>query len=104
VDDKNIMAYLAKNQLTSEYVGYGIVNSEASIGAKKIHAGLDHLTFTLTHGDREYEMRYPLIGDYQVYNILPVFALATRLDIDMVTVQELLRDIHPQKGRGSILK
>lgn len=103
-DDKNIMAYMEKNMPGREYIGYGLVNPEADISAKNIHAGLEQLSFSLVQDGSEYEMGYPLIGEYQVYNILPVFALATRLGIDMPSAQELLSDIHPQKGRGSILK
>ena len=42
-------------------------------------------------------MSYPLIGEYQVYNILPVFAVGIGLGIDIPTIRELLADIHPQK-------
>ncbi len=39
-----------------------------------------------------------------MYNILPVFALGISLGMDVQGIRERLTDIHPQKGRGSVLK
>ncbi|MDP2103623.1 MAG: UDP-N-acetylmuramoyl-tripeptide--D-alanyl-D-alanine ligase [Candidatus Gracilibacteria bacterium] len=103
-DDKNIMSHLGDIPTQKEVIGYGIKNQEGEFYAKDIEAGLEQLSFTLVYKGEAYEMSYPLIGEYQAYNILPVFAVGIGLGIDIPTIRELLADIHPQKGRGSILK
>lgn len=103
-DDKNIMSHLGEIPTQKEVIGYGIKNQEGEFYAKDITAGLEQLSFTLVYKWEEYEMSYPLIGEYQVYNILPVFAVGIGLGIDIPMIRELLVDIHPQKWRGSILR
>jgi len=73
-DDKFIPAGIER--LTGkEIVSYGIKNKDGDIYANNIKAELDDLSFSLVQGEESYEMHYPLIGEFQVYNILPVFAL-----------------------------
>lgn len=73
-DDKFIPAGIDRLS-GKEMVSYGIKNKEGDIFAKDIHAQLEDLSFSLVQGDDVYELHYPLIGEFQVYNILPVFAL-----------------------------
>lgn len=80
-------------------MSYGIRNTDGNIHAKDIYARLEDLSFSLVKGDESYEMHYPLIGKFQVYNILPVFALGISLGMDIQSIRERLGDIHPQKGR-----
>lgn len=97
-DDKFIPAGI--EQLSGkEIVSYGIKNKEGDIFAKDIRAKLEDLSFSLVKGDETHEMHYPLIGEFQVYNILPVFALGISLGMDVASIRERLTDIHPQKGR-----
>ena len=102
-DDKFIPAGIER--LTEKkVVSYGIKNKDGDIYANNIKAQIDDLSFSLVQGEESYEMHYPLIGEFQVYNILPVFALGISLGMDIQSIRERLTDIHPQKGRGSILK
>lgn len=74
IDDKFISANMEK--ITGkETVSYGIKNTDGDIHATDIHARLEDLSFSLVKSDASYDMHYPLIGEFQVYNILPVFAL-----------------------------
>lgn len=102
-DDKFIPTGIEKLS-SKEFISYGIKNKEGDIYANNIKAQLEELSFSLVKGEESCEMRYPLIGEFQVYNILPVFALGMSLGMDVQSIRERLTDIHPQKGRGSILK
>lgn len=102
-DDKFIPAGIERLS-GKEIMSYGIKHKEGNIFATHIKAELEDLSFTLVKGDESHEMHYPLIGEFQVYNILPVFALGVSLDMGIADIRERLTDIHPQKGRGSILK
>jgi UDP-N-acetylmuramoyl-tripeptide--D-alanyl-D-alanine ligase len=102
-DDKFIPACIEKLS-SKELISYGIKNKDGDIYANNIKAELEDLSFSLMKGDESCEMHYPLIGEFQVYNILPVFALGISLGMDVASIRERLTDIHPQKGRGSILK
>lgn len=97
-DDKFIPA-LIERLSGKETVGYGINDTDGDIFATDIHARLEDLSFSLVKGDQSHEMHYPLIGKFQVYNILPVFALGISLGMDIQSIQERLTNIHPQKGR-----
>lgn len=82
-----------------EVISYGIKHTESDIYATNIHARLEDLSFSLVKGEESCEMHFPLIGEFQVYNILPVFALGISLGMDVHDIRERLSDIHPQKGR-----
>jgi len=102
-DDKSFENNIEK--LTGkEIVSYGIKNKDGDIFASDIVAHLEDLSFSLIQGEESREMHYPLIGKFQVYNILPVFALGVSLGMDLESIRERLTNIHPQKGRGSVLK
>lgn len=102
-DDKSFENNIEK--LTGkEIVSYGIKNKDGDIFASDIVAHLEDLSFSLTKGEESRELHYPLIGKFQVYNILPVFALGVSFGMDMESIRERLINIHPQKGRGSVLK
>lgn len=73
-DDKFIPAGIERLS-GKEIVSYGIKNKDGDIYANDIEAHLEDLSFSLMKGDETHEMHYPLIGGFQVYNILPVFAL-----------------------------
>ncbi|MDD5197577.1 MAG: UDP-N-acetylmuramoyl-tripeptide--D-alanyl-D-alanine ligase [Candidatus Gracilibacteria bacterium] len=102
-DDKFIGVHIEKLS-GKEIISYGIKNTDGDIFAQDIHARLEDLSFSLVKADESHEMHYPLIGEFQVYNILPVFALGMSLGMDIQSIRERITDIHPQKGRGSILK
>lgn len=97
-DDKFIGVHIEKLS-GKEIVSYGIKNKDGDIFAQDIHARLEDLSFFLVKGDASHEMHYPLIGEFQVYNILPVFALGTIFGMDVASIRERITDIHPQKGR-----
>lgn len=98
MDDKFIPAGIERLS-GKEIISYGIKNKDGDIFAKDIRAQLEDLSFSLVKEDESYEMHYPLIGEFQVYNILPVFALGISLGMDVQSIQERLTHIHPQKGR-----
>ncbi len=103
IDDKFIPAIIDRLS-DKEFVSYGIKNTSGDICAIDIKARLEDLSFSLVKGEESCEMHYPLIGEFQVYNILPVFALGISLGMDVQSIRERLTDIHPQKGRGSVLR
>lgn len=102
-DDRNILPAIEKLS-EKEIFSYGIRNKDGDVFANNIRANLEDISFSLNYKGEVHDMSYPLIGEYQVYNILPVFALGISLGLDIPTIRERLTDIHPQKGRGSILK
>jgi UDP-N-acetylmuramoyl-tripeptide--D-alanyl-D-alanine ligase len=73
-DDKCILSVIDKLSLIDS-VSYGIKQKDGNIYASNIHARLEDLSFSLVKGDEFHEIHFPLIGEFQVYNILPVFAL-----------------------------
>jgi len=53
---------------------------------------------------KEYPLAYKVIGEFQAYNILPVFTLGIMLGVEIERIEEVLADIYPPSGRGVILR
>ena len=71
--------------------------------AIKAHSTLEGVSFEVESDDVQVPVKVPVVGSHQVYNILPVFALARVLGKDIHEVTGVFEHLHPQKGRGSLL-
>lgn len=71
------------------------IEKEADYRAKNIVYSLEETRFTLG----EYEIRVPLVGRFNVYNVLAAIAVARIRGIPMETIQKRLLDFPPVSGR-----
>jgi UDP-N-acetylmuramoyl-tripeptide--D-alanyl-D-alanine ligase len=107
---KKIIANLDDEVLTSALKGlkkekmtYGVKKSSGDVSAKDIKAGIEKLDMTLIYDSKEYPLTYNVIGEFQTYNILPVFALGIMLGIEIEQIENVLAGVYPPSGRGVIL-
>ncbi len=100
-DDEILDNALSKKE---NVILYWVKNKNATVKAFKIQPNLDHLDFNLEYKSISYDLRYNLIGEYQVYNILPTFSLWILLWIEVEKIKEIFTDIHPLKWRWTLLK
>lgn len=94
----------AKNALTAPTLTYGVKTKNVDVTAKNIYADIETLNMTLVYDGKEYSLSYHVIGEFQAYNILPVFSLGIMLGVEIERIEQVLADIYPPSGRGVILK
>lgn len=67
---------LKKHQFNSKIITYGINNKDADYTAENIRQEGQYLNFDVLHDKRKTPIRINIIGEYNVYNALMVFAMA----------------------------
>lgn len=91
-------AEFMKRGTTSRILTYGIEN-RSDIMASKISPSPKGLSFTLHHQEREYSITAPLLGKFNVYNILGAIAMALEKKIDISLIQKTLASFSHVPGR-----
>jgi len=101
VDDKygKILASKYKNRCLT----YGI-NNDADFSAKNIKLYDNRTTFTFSYKNKDYEIESPLLGIFNVYNLLSAIAALTCLNLDIETIKEKILNISNIDGRMMIVK
>lgn len=79
------------------------IERSADYEAKKIMLTRDAVHFTLHSRHGEMTMRVPLIGRFNVYNVLAVIAAADLLGVPMETIREGLAVAQSVRGRAEIV-
>lgn len=102
-DDDNLNWFF-KNNFKGTKFSYSVKDKDSSIHASDINSDIRSISFSVTDWDDKINTSFSLIWEYQVYNVLPVFALAKCLGISMEKTSEIISGIHPQKWRWCILK
>lgn len=81
-------------------VGIGIAHRRARVIAKEIDdTRLDGLRFTVGTPDARFDVRTPLLGRVNVYNILAAIAVALELDVPIPSIRKALRGFTPVPHR-----
>ncbi len=79
-------------------ISYGI-EANADIQANRISATLSGLSFIIRHGGEDDRIESPLIGRFNVYNILATFGTALALGIPKAKIVDSIRTAGPVTGR-----
>lgn len=77
---------------------YGVKN-EAMLMAKEIRAGAKDLQFTAHFGVQKAEFRVPVLGEFQVYVLLPAIAVGLQLGMKLSECAAALADFSLPPGR-----
>jgi UDP-N-acetylmuramoyl-L-alanyl-D-glutamate--2,6-diaminopimelate ligase len=96
VDDewgKRIAASCAKNILP-----YGL-SSFADVYAKEIKLSMSGTQFTIMYQGNLFDIQSPLIGRFNVYNLLAAFATGIALEVPVSTIQKAIRTTQAVNGR-----
>lgn len=102
IDDVNIMNKLS-DEAKARGFSFAVKKKTADIYVRSVDAKIDGISFDICCEDACATASYPVTGSYQAYNLLPVFALGKKLGKEIHDVVANLKDVHPQKGRGSVL-
>lgn len=79
------------------------LDHEADFRAKDMRLKRDSIAFRLHHPGGETNIQAPLIGRFNVYNVLAVLAGAYALNVPMESAVEALRSARPVRGRAEIV-
>ncbi len=84
-------------------VTYGL-GSDCDVRADRIQVGRDGLTARLITRDAKVDILSPLIGDFNIYNILAATATACCMDVDLDTVATGIRNVDVVPGRLELVR
>lgn len=82
---------------------YGI-NEKADFSAYNISLSLSCTRFDIKHRNRTFSIQTPLIGKFNVYNVLVAFATSFLLRIPVKTIIDSIKRFKPPAGRMEIIK
>ncbi|MCK4592911.1 UDP-N-acetylmuramoyl-L-alanyl-D-glutamate--2,6-diaminopimelate ligase, partial [bacterium] len=82
---------------------YGL-SEKAELRAKKISLGRRSLSFTAVERNRETPIEVPLVGEYDVYNVLLAIGVARGLGVDDESIVEGLKNLPQIPGRFHFLE
>lgn len=85
-------------------VSFSAKKKSADVYVRSVSARIDGISFDVCAGEACATASFPVVGSFQAYNLLPVFALGLEMGRDLHDIVTHLSDVHPQRGRGSILK
>lgn len=80
--DNTFLAYLAKERGQKGTITFG-KNEEADYFSKSVKMTIEGMTFIMHHGDKRYEVKANVLGEYHVYVLLPAIACAKFLGISL---------------------
>ncbi|MDD2487654.1 MAG: Mur ligase family protein [Candidatus Gracilibacteria bacterium] len=103
IDDENIRSRIS--EITDRSImSYGIKNQDIDIIAKNIKSDVNKLSFDFCYKNNCHMLEFGLIGEFQAYNILPVFALGITLGVEIENIIDIIKNVNPQKGRGTLIQ
>jgi UDP-N-acetylmuramoyl-L-alanyl-D-glutamate--2,6-diaminopimelate ligase len=79
------------------------VDRPADFRATDIRLTRDGLKFNLNSGEKPTPIEAPLIGRFNVYNLLAVIAASRLLGVPLTSVQETLHKARPPRGRSEMV-
>lgn len=88
----------------SRAISFSAKKKSADVSVRSVSAKIDGISFDVCSGDACATASFPVVGSYQAYNLLPVFALGLEMGRDLHDIVTHLSDVHPQRGRGSVLR
>ena len=92
-----------KKSTSQRMVTYGI-DKQADFVAKNLNLTADGTTFTLTAFNTQIEIISPLIGKFNVYNMLAAIATAYLSGVSLLVIKEALSQIKGIRGRFEAVK
>lgn len=83
----------------SKIISYSINKDDAEVSASNIILKQNYTEFKLKILDKKFDVKVPIIGSYNVANILASIAASLPLIKDYSNITEILANIKPAKGR-----
>ena len=82
---------------------YSTLDSAASFSGRDISMSGDGLTFSVYNGTDRAAVTLPILGEYQVYVLLPAFACGLLFGMNLLEIADALKSFELPNGRMNIL-
>ncbi len=102
--DDAVIAQKISESAKARGVSFSARKKTADVHVRSVSTKIDGISFDVCAGEICATASFPVVGSFQAYNLLPVFALGLEMGRDLHDIVTHLSDVHPQRGRGSILK
>ena len=79
-------------------ISYGI-NTLSDVQAKNVTVSFEGVRFTIVHGCEETNIESPLVGRFNIYNILAAFGTGIALGISKSRIQQAIQNLQFVRGR-----
>ena len=87
----------------SHKMSFGI-DSEASLQAKNLVTESKRTKFDLIYQDKTFNLEVPVVGKYNIYNILGVIGILISSGYKVENIKPILKTLEPVPGRAELLK
>jgi UDP-N-acetylmuramoyl-tripeptide--D-alanyl-D-alanine ligase len=94
--------YLNKAKFDGKIITFGLHNF-ADITAQNLYQDIDGIKFNLKIAGKEYNLKIPILGLHNVYNILGAIAIAYALGVNFEEIQEALKKLKTPYGRMELI-
>lgn len=101
IDDKYYNNF--KNTNNCKTITYG-KNKKANFNFNNIKLKKDKTEFNLNINNKTYKINSPLIGKFNVYNLVCAIAIVNNLNINIKDIIDKIKYIKPVKGRTTYIK
>lgn len=100
--DDEMVSGLIRKRKKSETVTFG-KSREADFWASQIKQTMDGMNFVLHHNNRRYDVQTKVLGEYQVYTILPAIICGALTGLPLENIIEAIKLYTLPPGRMSII-
>lgn len=100
--DNSFLEHYAKSRKRSRTITFG-KNKEASYCADKIKQSIDGINFIVRHEDKKLEVQASVLGEHQVYVLIPAIICADIFEINPLITLEALKQYSLPPGRMTII-
>ena len=97
--------------IDDEYKDYFMINNYKTYGFKESDYQVidyqlksDSTLFTIKHHNKDIKLKSPLIGKYNIYNMLCAYIILDLLEIDTKNILEVLSNVESPDGRMKVVK
>ncbi len=100
--DNSFLAHYAKRRGKSHTITFG-KDKEASYFAEKIKQSIDGINFVIRHEDKKFEVQAEVLGEHQVYVLMPAIICAEIMRMDLSVALDALKRYSLPPGRMTII-
>jgi UDP-N-acetylmuramoyl-tripeptide--D-alanyl-D-alanine ligase len=101
--DNERLAAVAKKRGKKGTVAYGR-SKEADFWASNVQDSLEGLRFILHSGEERFEVKVPVLGDYQIYSLLPAIVAGVKLGMSFEQAVVAIQRYRLPPGRMSLIE
>jgi UDP-N-acetylmuramoyl-L-alanyl-D-glutamate--2,6-diaminopimelate ligase len=104
IDDPNGNNWCGKLKNKCRLITYSLQHSNADVYAKNVKYIEQGISLSLFINSTQYDLKVPLLGEFNVMNILAVVAVMLSLDMSDSEIIRAIQQVHPVPGRMQVAR